>query len=66
MKNITLAMVAVLAAVTMLSAVLAVPMQVASASSDGGNNFKFENKQECERAGCDQSLDVDSTQTIED
>ena len=35
MKNTTLAMVTVLAAVTMLSAVLAVPMQQASASSDG-------------------------------
>ena len=35
MKNITLAMVTVLAAVAMLSAVLAVPMQQASAEKDG-------------------------------
>ena len=35
MKNITLAMVTVLAAVAMLSAVLAVPMQQASAEEDG-------------------------------
>ena len=44
MKNITLAMVAILAAVTMLSAGLAVPMQQASAGSerggsDGGNSL---------------------------
>ena len=39
MKNTTLAMVAVLAVVTMLSAVLAVPMQQASASdSESGDN----------------------------
>ena len=35
MKNITLAMVTVLAAVAMLSAVLAVPMQQAIAEEDG-------------------------------
>ena len=62
-------MVAILAAVAMLSAGLAVPMQQASAwierdGSDGGNNFEFDNEQECERAGCDQTLDVDNTQTI--
>ena len=62
----TLAMVAVLAAVTMLSAVLAVPMQQASASSDGGNSLEINQKQECERAGCDQDLGVFSIQNIED
>ena len=58
MKNITLAMVAVLAAVTMLSAVLAVaPMQQASAwggddkdskDGDGGNSIKIKQSNECE------------------
>ncbi len=43
MKNITLAMVTVLAAVTMLSAVLAVPMQQAIASSDGRGDGGDEN-----------------------
>ena len=62
----TLAMVAVLAAVTMLSAVLAVPMQQASASSDGGNSLEINQKQECERAFCLQDLDVDNDQSIED
>ena len=71
MKNITLAMVAILAAVTMLSAGLAVPMQQASAGSerggsDGGNNLEVNQEQDCERAGCDQDLTVDSTQTITD
>ena len=66
MKNMTLAMVAVLAAVTMLSAVLAVPMQQASASSDGGNSLEINQKQECERAGCEQNLGVFSIQNIED
>jgi hypothetical protein len=64
--NITLAMVAILAAVTMLSAGLAVPMQEASASSDGGNNLKIIQKNDCERAGCSQYLDVDNEQEIED
>jgi hypothetical protein len=71
--NTTLAMVAVLAAVTMLSAVLAVPIQEASASNGrggsdggGGNSLEINQKQECERAGCDQDLTVTSTQTIED
>ena len=54
MKNITLAMVAVLAAVTMISAGLAVPMQQASASSDGDstgdNKVKIEQSNECEEA----------------
>ena len=57
MKNITLAMVAVLAAVVMLSAVLAVaPMQQASASNGGGdsevktgdNKVKIKQSNECE------------------
>jgi opacity protein-like surface antigen len=70
MKTITLAMVAVLAAVTMLSAGLAVPMQQASAWSGdgdgGGNNFEFDNEQECERAFCSQTIDVTNDQSIED
>ncbi len=50
MKNTTLAMVTVLAAVAMLSAVLAIPMQQAIASSDG-------------RGGGDEnSIDVDIKQ----
>ena len=69
--NTTLAMVAILAAVAMLSAGLAVPMQQASAGSerdgsDGGNSLEIDQDQDCERAGCDQSLDVDNTQTITD
>ena len=63
MKNITLAMVAVLAAVTMLSAVLSVaPMQQASAGNgdgdgdgdsrdgdgDGGNSIEVNQRNECE------------------
>jgi hypothetical protein len=63
MKNITLAMVAVLAAVTMLSAVLSVaPMQQAIAGNgdgdgngdsrdgdgDGGNSIKVNQRNECE------------------
>ena len=40
MKNITLAMVAALVAVTMLSAVLAVPMQQASAEDKDGKDRK--------------------------
>ena len=64
-------MVAILAAVAMLSAGLAVPMQQASAGSerdgsDGGNSLEIDQDQDCERAGCDQDLTVDSTQTITD
>jgi hypothetical protein len=71
MKNTTLAMIAILAAVAMLSAGLAVPMQQASAGSerdgsDGGNNLEIDQDQDCERAGCSQTLDVDNTQTIYD
>ena len=71
MKNITLAMVAILAAVTMLSAGLAVPMQQASAGSerggsDGGNNLEVNQEQDCERAFCSQTLDVTNDQSIED
>jgi hypothetical protein len=67
MKNTTLAMVAILAAVAMLSAGLAVPMQQASAGSErgGGNSLEIDQDQDCERAGCSQTLDVDNTQTIE-
>jgi hypothetical protein len=66
MKNITLAMVAILAAVTMLSAGLAVPMQQASASSDGGNKAEINQKNDCERAFCSQTMYVDNDQSIED
>ena len=51
MKNITLAMVAVLAAVAMLSAGLAIPMQQASASSEvetGDNKVIIKQTNECE------------------
>ena len=59
MKNITLAMVAVLAAVAMISAGLAVPMQQASATivtngdgdsevKTGDNKVKIEQSNECE------------------
>ena len=61
MKNITLAMVAVLAAVTMLSAGLAIPMQQASAGGDGdskdgdggdgGNSIRIDQENECEETG---------------
>jgi hypothetical protein len=64
MKNITLAMVAVLAAVTMLSAVLSVaPMQQAIAwggdgdgdsrdgDGDGGNSIEVNQRNECEDTG---------------
>ena len=73
MKNITLAMVAVLAAVTMLSAVLAVPMQEANAEKkdgdkkdgkDGGNNLKINQENDCERAGCDNSVTLTNFQDI--
>ena len=71
MKNTTLAMVAILAAVAMLSAGLAVPMQQASAGSerggsDGGNNLEVNQEQDCERAFCSQTLDVTNDQSIED
>jgi hypothetical protein len=72
MKNITLAIVAALAAVAMLSAGLAVPMQQAiawSGGSDGdggGNSVKIDQKQKCERASCSQSLTVTNDQSIED
>ena len=66
MKNITLAMVAILAAVTMLSAGLAVPMQQASASSDGGNNFEINQENDCERAGCDNTVYASNFQEIEE
>jgi hypothetical protein len=55
MKNTSLAMVAALAAVAMLSAVLAVaPMQQVSASNDGGdetgdNNVKIKQSNECKK-----------------
>jgi hypothetical protein len=69
MKTITLAMVAVLAAVTMLSAGLAVPMQQASAWSgggDGGNNLKVKQEQDCEESFCTQTMTVNNDQSIED
>jgi hypothetical protein len=56
MKNITLAMVAALVAVTMLSAVLAVPMQQANAwdkdgkdGKDGDNKVIIKQSNECEK-----------------
>ena len=57
MKNITLAMVAALVAVTMLSAVLAVPMQQASATTvvdgdkvkTGDNKVKIKQSNECKK-----------------
>jgi len=72
MKNMTLAMVAILAAVAMLSAGLAVPMQQASAWSGGGdgdgggNSLEINQKNDCERATCTQTLTVDNDQSIED
>jgi hypothetical protein len=66
--NITLAIVAIIAAVAMLSAGLAVPMQEASASNggsdDGGNKLKVNQEQDCEEAFCLQNMDIDSTQEI--
>jgi hypothetical protein len=55
MKNTSLAMVAALAAVAMISAGLAVaPMQQVSASNDGGdetgdNNVKIKQSNECKK-----------------
>jgi len=69
MKNTTLAMVAILAAVAMLSAGLAVPMQQASAGSGGdggGNKAEIDQEQDCERAFCTQTLTVTNDQSIED
>jgi hypothetical protein len=75
MKNMTLAIVAALVAVAMLSAVLAVPMQEASAEKrdgdkkdgkDGGNSIKIVQKNDCERAGCDQDAGLLGIQVIED
>ncbi len=72
MKNITLAMVAVLAAVAMISAGLAVPMQQASAS-DGGdetgdNKVKIVQKNECEEVfiACGNGLGLDVDQNSGD
>ena len=69
--NTTLAMVAVLAAVAMLSAVLAVPIQEASAEkrnggSRGGNNVEIEQSNECREAAfsCVNELDLTNEQTI--
>jgi hypothetical protein len=72
MKNTTLAMVAILAAVAMLSAGLAVPMQQASAWTErdggdgGGNNLEIDQDQDCERAFCTQTMTVTNDQSIED
>ena len=66
MKNTTLAMVAVLAVVTMLSAVLAVPMQQASASDSesGDNKVKIKQSNECEEVliACGNFLDGEINQ----
>ena len=72
--NTTLAMVAVLAVVTMLSAGLAIPMQQAIASDggrdgdSGGNNFEadVDQEQECEESDCDQSVTITNDQRIRD
>ena len=70
MKNTTLAMVAALAAVTMLSAVLAIPMQQASASNGGDsevktgdNKVKIKQSNECEEVE-DDSCTNDLSGTI--
>jgi hypothetical protein len=75
MKNTTLAMVAALAAVAMISAGLAVPMQQASATIDmngdgdsevrtGDNKVKIEQSNECEEAfiACGNFLDGEINQ----
>jgi hypothetical protein len=67
MKNITLAMVTVLAVVAMLSAVLAVPMQQASASDGDGNSIKINQRNECEDTmpnSCQNSAEVGAEQII--
>jgi hypothetical protein len=56
MKNITLAMVLVLAAVAMLSAGLAVPMQQAIASDRGGDEYSKDFKIK-DRGGDENSID---------
>jgi hypothetical protein len=79
MKNTTLAMVAALAAVTMLSAVLSVaPMQQAIAGNgdgdgdgDGGNSIKIKQSNECENTmpnSCSNFAEVTETtqEIIED
>jgi hypothetical protein len=75
MKNITLAMVAVLAAVVMLSAGLTVaPMQQAIAGNgdgDGGNSIKIKQSNECENTmpnSCSNFAEVTETtqEIIED
>ena len=65
--NTTLAMVAVLAAVAMLSAVLAVPIQEASAEKrNGGNNLEIEQENECRQVAdsCTNDLTLTNEQTI--
>jgi hypothetical protein len=72
MKNTTLAMVAALAAVAMISSVLAIPMQQATASNGGGdsdvrtgdNKVKIEQSNECEEAfiACGNFLDGEINQ----
>jgi hypothetical protein len=71
MKNTTLAMVAALVAVTMLSAVLAIPMQQASASNGGDtevrtgdNKVKIKQSNECEEViiACGNFLDGEINQ----
>ena len=53
MKNMTFAIVPILAAVAMLSAGLAVSTQVANAEnggSEGGNSVEINQEHDCERA----------------
>jgi hypothetical protein len=73
MKNTTLAMVAILAAVAMLSAGLSImPVQQASANligedgDGGGNKAEIDQEQDCERAFCTQTLTVTNDQSIVD
>ncbi len=70
MKNTTLAMVAALAAVAMISAGLAVPMQQASATTvtdgdsevkTGDNKVKIEQSNECEEVEDACTNDIDGT-----
>ena len=72
MKNITLAMVAALAAVAMISAGLTIPMQQASASNGGDetgdNSVKIKQSNECEEVilACGNFLEGEITQNTGD
>jgi hypothetical protein len=75
MKNITLAMVAALAAVAMVSAIVAIPMQQVSASNGGDtevktgdNKVKIKQSNECEEViiACGNFLDGEIDQNSGD